>query len=261
MYSDSFDASLISQVKDAMHLSSDASAIRFLERVQHILRAAHACDLYQKDENAWTEVVRLVLRTAVWDLSVDLEERRSADLEITDIQSQTIDRRYLPPFQLSPGYCDRRTDVAVAFSPQHANHAPIRERLLQRGVLLSHMKDAYTSTVAVAHPVEIKAAHGDAEEAQLQLAVFNASAIKFLSMDSLPMLGWTVLGHKWTLFVTWLTEADEVVEVRAPSLSRNVGTVDTEALLTLLAVLRSGFAWLREEYWPRYVSRQTSNLG
>lgn len=101
----------------------------------------------------------------MWDLAVDLEERRSPDLEITDIQSQTIDRRYLPPFRLAPGYCDRRTDVTVAFSPQHAKHAPIRECLLQRGLVLSHMKDAYTSTVAVAHPVEIKAGHGDAEEA------------------------------------------------------------------------------------------------
>lgn len=65
------------------------------------------------------------------------------------------------------------------------------------------------------------------------------------------MPGWTVLDLKWILFVTWLTEADEVVKVHAPSLSRNVGTVDTEALLTLLAVLRSGFAWLPREYWPR----------
>ena len=237
-----------------MHLSSDASATRFLERVQHILRTAHACDLYQKDENAWTEVVRLVLRTAVWDVAVDLDERRPADLEITDIQSQTIDRRYLPHFHLAPGYCDRRTDVAVAFSPQHANHAPIRQRVLQKGLLLSHMKDAYTSTIPVTHPVEVKAAHGDAEEAQLQLAVFNTSAIKFLSIESLPMLG-----HKWTVFVTWLAKADEIIEVRAPSLSRNASTVDAEALLTLLAVLRSGFAWLREEYWPRYVSHQTAN--
>lgn len=120
------------------------------------------------------------------------------------------------------------------------------------------MKDVYTSTVPVTNPVEVKAAHGDAEEAHLQLAVFNASAVKFHSIQSLPMLGWTVLGHKWTVFVTWLAEADETIEVRAPSLSRNVSTVDAEALLTLLAVLRSGFAWLRKEYWPRYVSHQTA---
>ncbi|KAK5162703.1 uncharacterized protein LTR77_011238 [Saxophila tyrrhenica] len=94
-YSGSFDAPFISQVTDTMHLPNDASSIRFLERIRHILRTAHACDLYQKDENAWSEVVRLVLRTAVWDLAVDHEERHPADLEITDIQSQTIDRQYL----------------------------------------------------------------------------------------------------------------------------------------------------------------------
>lgn len=33
-YSQPFDAPIISQVKDTMHLSSDASATRFLERVQ-----------------------------------------------------------------------------------------------------------------------------------------------------------------------------------------------------------------------------------
>ena len=196
--------------------------------------------------------------SAVWDYAIGREEQQLADLEVADIQSQTIDRQYLPTFQLSPGYCNRRTDIAVAFSPEHEDYAPVRRRLLQAGLKPSHMKDAYTSTVTLAHPVETKAANGDREEAQLQLAVFHASALQFLPYDRPPpMVGWTVLGHKWTLFVAYANRADNTVDVRAPSLSRTVGTTDVEALLTLLAVLRSTFAWLRNEYWPRYVALHT----
>lgn len=161
VHRDSLDQLFISHVDDPLHLPDEMSVNRLWERLKYILRAAHACDIYQKDENAWSEVARLVLRTAVWDYAIGREEQQRADLEIADIQSQTIDRQYLPTFQLSPGYCDRRTDIAVAFSPEHEDYAPVRRRLLQAGLKLSHMKDVYTSTVALAHPVEIKAANGD----------------------------------------------------------------------------------------------------
>lgn len=261
MYVDVLLPAAVFPAPDSARLPDEPSVNRLWNRVKHILRAANECDSYQKDENAWSEVVRLVLRTAMFDFAVHLEEETLADLDVTNIQSQAIDRQFLPRFQSAPGYCDRRTDLAVAFHPHHAEYGSLRQAVCQVGLPLSHMKDAYSSTVALAHPVEIKAANGNAEEAQLQLAVFHASASVFLQrVPQPPMLGWTVIGHKWTLFIAWTTTSGTVVEVRSPSLSRNVGTTDAEALFTLLAVLRSGFEWLRQHYWPKYAAMMETKL-
>ena len=65
------------------------------------------------------------------------------------------------------------------------------------------MKDAYSRTVPLAIPFEIKRANGGVEDAQVQLAVFHASAFAFLAengvkpVEMLPMVSWAIIGHEW----------------------------------------------------------------
>jgi hypothetical protein len=53
-------------------------------RVQHILRAAHDCDTFQQDENAWSDIVKLVIRTAIFNCTVDVEDGE-ADFQIANM--------------------------------------------------------------------------------------------------------------------------------------------------------------------------------
>ena len=134
------------------------------------------------------------------------------------------------------------------------------------------MSDSFTRTVPVAHPIEVKTAGGNAEEAQLQLAVFHAATLSFLAsldpgstepnQDSLelqPSLGWAVVGHAWSLYIAW-KDADGDVRIRSPTLSRPMGTTSFLDLFTLLSVLREGFSWLREDYWSQYAWRLKAHL-
>ena len=166
----------------------------------------------------------------------------------------------------------RKTDFALAFAPEHSGIALLRQQALDLGLPLSHMSDSFTRTVPVAHPIEVKTAGGNAEEAQLQLAVFHAATLSFLAglnassvgptpdgLELQPSLGWAVVGHTWSVYIAW-QDTDGNVRIRSPTLSRPTGTTSFLDLFTLLSVLREGILWLREDYWSQYSRRLSAHL-
>lgn len=67
--------------------------------------------------------------------------------------------------------------------------------------------------LAVLVGVEVKLAYGDETEAKVQLAVWISAGVQHRrelataatgssqSMDSVPLFGWTVIGHRWELYI------------------------------------------------------------
>ena len=185
-------------------------------------------------------------------------------------QTQSVQDQHLP--RILSQVHRRKTDFALSFAPEHRGIALLRQQALDLGLPLSHMSDSFTRTVPVAHPVEVKTAGGNAEEAQLQLAVFHAATLSFLAslnagsvestsdnLELQPSLGWAVVGHTWSVYIAW-QDADGIVRIRSPTLSRPMGTTSFLDLFTLLSVLREGFSWLRDDYWSRYSQRLSAHL-
>lgn len=96
------------------------------------------------------------------------------------------------------------------------------------GATLSPMTDAYTSGVALACAIELKEAGGKATEAGMQLAVYHAAILwKIQELINMrrrtPMseeeveklvpslLGWTVIGHRWSLYISSLLPDNSIV--------------------------------------------------
>jgi hypothetical protein len=118
----------------------------------------------------------------------------------------------------------RKADLALAYIPYHPDIKGQWDelRLKQPGMSLSHMADAYTSTLVLGCGIEVKESGGDYNEAIMQLGVWSAAALEKLrtltdpnSTQSLqPYLGFTVIGHEWKLHISWKSlEGGETVSL------------------------------------------------
>lgn len=115
----------------------------------------------------------------------------------------------------------KKTDYGLAFSPRHDRIGPVYEKVSFSGrfVSLSQMTDTYTQMLAILLGVEVKANYGNEVEAQTQLAVWLAAGLKHRrdlakaatggasAMDDVPMLGWTVIGHRWDLYMAFIEDS------------------------------------------------------
>jgi hypothetical protein len=197
-------------------------------QIKAIYAEAAGCRRYHLDENAWTEVVRLVLRAAgvgaltdmlqLNKVSVPLPMSGSGVTQSTSNplrrrQTQSIDPRFLP---ILPGTTDpfaKETDFALAFNPYHDRVRPILEdvRSKRPGTDLSQMSDVYTSSVVLGCGLEIKGPGGNHDEAVVQLGIWCAAGLlqrrelstTDISPSQKPLLGWTVIGHDWRLHMSW----------------------------------------------------------
>jgi hypothetical protein len=87
---------------------------------------------------------------------------------------------------------------------------------------MSQMQDAYTSTVPLVCGIEVKEVGGDYNEAVMQLAIWSAAGLEklktqgpnILHTETLPSLGWTVIGHDWKLHISWKDADGRVVSTR-----------------------------------------------
>ncbi len=80
--------------------------------------------------------------------------------------------------------------------------------------------DAYTSQVLLGYALEAKRSDGSEKEAQLQLALFHSAIlIKLFAIhgpeakycEIPPMLGWTMIGHRWQFHITSFLEDGNIV--------------------------------------------------
>ncbi|KIX01923.1 uncharacterized protein Z518_07862 [Rhinocladiella mackenziei CBS 650.93] len=147
------------------------------KQIEYTYSEAVRCQNYHKDENARTEVVRLVFQqcTAV-------------------------------PFA-------KKVDTALAFKPYHER---VRKSLKdvqdkRPGMSLSQMSDAYTSGVVLPCGIEIRGSSGSYDEAIVQLGIWYSAGLQKrqemsvtnASPSQKPLLGWTVIGHEWRPHISW----------------------------------------------------------
>ena len=93
------------------------------------------------------------------------------------------------------------------------------------------MNDVYTRMLAFMAGIEVKPAYGGSDvEAQSQLAIFTAAGSQCRrrllgraigdarAMDGVPMLGWTVTGHRWEMYFVMVDDAETGNVVSLPYL-------------------------------------------
>lgn len=112
----------------------------------------------------------------------------------------------------APVSFNKKTDMALAFNPHHDRMLSLRKACPSYATF-SHMADAYTSTVPMVSAVEVKRHGGSAEDAELQLGIWQAAALSHLhsmfvgvdgTLPAIPIqIGWTVIGHTWAFYITW----------------------------------------------------------
>ena len=80
------------------------------------------------------------------------------------------------------------------------------------------MTDVSSSTVPLVCGIEVKDTGGDKNEAIAQLAIWSITGLRHVkkmtglpAIKLLPFVGWTVIGHRWDLYITWLKSDDGVV--------------------------------------------------
>jgi hypothetical protein len=128
-------------------------------------------------------------------------------------QTQTINPELLSTLPDSTFPLARKADLALAFNPYHPDiKGPWDDvRMKHPGICLSHMSDAYTSTLIFGGGIEAKESGGDYNEAIMQLGVWSAAALEKLcslteptsTQDLRPYLGFTMIGHEWKLHISW----------------------------------------------------------
>lgn len=112
----------------------------------------------------------------------------------------------------------KKADLALVFdrNDQATNFLYQKYSKVYPGRAISHLSDAYTSTIWVTCALEIKESGGNQTETSLQLAVFHSALLKKLAgmikesevNQLLPaVLCWTVIGHEWKLYIS--TQSDD----------------------------------------------------
>lgn len=125
-------------------------------------------------------------------------------------QTQTINPELLPTLPDSTFPLARKADLALAFNPYHPDiKGPWDDvRMKLPDICLSHMSDAYTSTLISGGGIEAKEPGGDYNEAIMQLGVWSAAALEKLYSVTEPtstqdLRPETKIGHEWKFHISW----------------------------------------------------------
>lgn len=82
---------------------------------------------------------------------------------------------------------------------------------------LSQMTDTYTEGIPIACGIEVKQSGGNHDEAVMQYGIWATAGLAKAeelfngAILQQPLLGWTVIGHNWALYMSWKLEGGEVV--------------------------------------------------
>ncbi|KAK5215850.1 hypothetical protein LTR96_011324 [Exophiala xenobiotica] len=111
--------------------------------------------------------------------AVDVEAHADM-LEINNVQTQSIEPRFLPTLPEATNPFAKKADIALAFKPYHDRVRQFLEdvRSKRPGMSLSQMSDAYTSSVVLGCGVEIKESGGDYNEAVVQLGIWCSAGLQ-----------------------------------------------------------------------------------
>ncbi|KAL8778582.1 MAG: hypothetical protein Q9213_007350 [Squamulea squamosa] len=134
--------------------------------IQQIHLEASECQMYNQDENAWAQgVARRVLSWCPC---------KSQFLQLKSIQSQSLERTYLPVSAVEVPV-SKKADYALVYSPRDPAVRSVYHRTDRAGISLSQMTDTHTKRLVMAIGGEVKPAGGNSQEALAQLAIWFAA--------------------------------------------------------------------------------------
>lgn len=122
------------------------------------------------------------------------------------------------------------------------------------------MSDAHTSNLCLPYPVVVKRHGGNAEEAELQLMVWQVSALAHLENlrnhgrephKPIPLVvGCTVVGHTQSFYIAWRDHCHVTVMGRLNP--DHAGTADVLSIDVWTSLWKKIFNWNRDWYYPAY---------
>ncbi|OCK81060.1 hypothetical protein K432DRAFT_381661 [Lepidopterella palustris CBS 459.81] len=125
-------------------------------------------------------------------------------------QTQPIRPDVLPLSLKSSSRLQRKADYTFSFCGDAVS--AIYDRLEATGTdrNIGHTIDSWTSRLALFSGIEVKREGGSKDEALTQLAIWLCAGLenhrklaKCPAEDLLPVVGWTVVGHDWHLYIAY----------------------------------------------------------
>ena len=182
-------------------------------------------------------------------------------------QTQWVNKACLPTVGGKP-IESKKADFALSFSPQHPEISQQYAALRTPGqepFALSQMNDISTSKLVLFIGAEVKKLGGNEAEAKAQL--FNwlgAGVIKmrklvrkinYTAVNTLPQLGWTIVGHDWKLYMAIGrgNKAEDEISIIGPLQGYTVDTTGFLGAFKLLRLMENIKQWAKEQYWSWYV--------
>ncbi|KAF2022101.1 hypothetical protein BU24DRAFT_417753 [Aaosphaeria arxii CBS 175.79] len=230
------------------------------DRMETIYDRAKRCNDNSKDKNAWARVV--------WDVLETVIENDSGCLEINDVQSQAIHPNFLPRDK-SGKAVSATVDLVLAFSGNtDSNVRQVYEnhRSGSFDATLSPMTDVYTGRLLHACAIQVEAHGGKPMEAEMRLAVYHAAMLRKMQETIImtwegididaeaerlipSMVGWTVIGHKWSLYISSLLP-DGSILCQGPFDELEASTSTRQGVLLLLDLVERVATMSSEILWP-----------
>ncbi|KAF8861397.1 hypothetical protein BDZ45DRAFT_740462 [Acephala macrosclerotiorum] len=207
------------------------------------------------DEAAWYPLIRMILigppGTTSSNPFVKHEEAHTR-VVCSDLLSQQNDKP-IPTVKV---------DHLLQFNPSHrlisALYKPV-SRSQPPSFSLSAFSDPVAAKTFTCAIIQVKAPGGNFQEASYQIAIASAAILERLRRldgpgndigdggDHMPVVGWVVHGHFWTLHVSY-QEAGGSIRVLGPYPSGNTATY--LGLYRLLRIVEEVKLWGRELYFP-----------
>lgn len=186
--------------------------------------------------------------------------------DVFERQTQAIDKDFLPIWQNNT-FTYKTADYALSFSNTHPDLQPVYQELKKQPVArhLSQMDDRYTSDIAMLAGVEVKRSGGNGQDAQAQLFLWMAAGITSLRLlrtcrkessyatKRLPLVGWTVVGHIWEIYIAVERDACSVsgaVDIIGPITGANGDTRTIEGVFKLIKLVKVVKQYGQDLYWP-----------
>ncbi|KAK2858414.1 hypothetical protein FQN49_004760 [Arthroderma sp. PD_2] len=212
--------------------------------------------LKAEDENGWSDPIHSILGTVVG-------RKRDSMLGISAVQSVSIGPASLLP-SVDHHATFKKVDYLISYQCTHDEIHEVTAAVLanRQDLLLSQTEDTHgTESHFVA--VEIKSPDGSLYSSILQLATWLAAGLEKRrqlqtlvsqsteqpppEMENLPVLGISVVGHTWYLFIAVNAQSGGM------TLYGPIGMGDTlsfEGVFQIFSMLQQIKIWGQEVYWP-----------
>lgn len=183
-------------------------------------------------------------------------------------QTQSIEKSSLQEYDGDNGE-SKKADFALSFSPRYPQVKERYDALRvpgQERPSLSQMSDECTSKLGLYLGAEVKKAGERENVAQRQLFTWLGSGIikarklraaatasgKPAQRDIMPLLGWTVVGYEWKLYVAFGAgdSPEDTIRIVGPIPGIPNSTESLIDVFKMLQLVECIKQWVREEYWP-----------